>query len=185
MKITIAPGRTIELVQGDITREKVDAIVNAANSDLLPGGGVCGAIHRAGGPEIAEECHRLRQQNGPVRTGSAVATTGGGMSKHVIHAVGPVWRGGTHGEADALASCYREALRIADDLALHSIAFPAISTGIFGYPMPDAAQIALAAVAETLPRLKNVERVRFVLFDKSTLDTFIAAGRCIPSAAAS
>ena len=184
MRITVTPTRTIELVQGDITREQVDAIVNAANSDLLPGGGVCGAIHRAGGPEIAEECRRIRQEKGPVRTGGAVATTGGKISRHVIHAVGPVWQGGRQGEPDALASCYRQSLGVADGLKLASIAFHAISTGIVGYPVPEAAEIALKAVADSLPALKHVERVRFVLFDQSTFDAFIAAARRVPSAAA-
>ncbi len=182
MRITIAPNRAVELVQGDITREKVDAIVNAANADLLPGGGVCGAIHRAGGPEIAEECRRIRQEKGPVRTGAAVATTGGKISRYVIHAVGPVWQGGRQGESEALGGCYRQSLRIADELKLQSIAFPAISTGIFGYPVAEAAGIALQAVAGSLPALKHVERVRFVLFDQSTFDTFIAAARHLPAA---
>ncbi|HVP42279.1 MAG TPA: O-acetyl-ADP-ribose deacetylase [Terriglobales bacterium] len=182
MRITITPTRAIELVQGDITRESVDAIVNAANPDLLPGGGVCGAIHRAGGPEIAEECRRIRQEKGPVRTGSAVATMGGKLSRHVIHAVGPVWQGGRQGEPEALAGCYRQSLRIADGLKLQSIAFPAISTGIFGYPVAEAAEIALKAVADSLPALQYVERVRFVLFDQSTFDAFIAAARRVPAA---
>ncbi len=182
MRITITPNRIIELVQGDITREQVDAIVNAANADLLPGGGVCGAIHRAGGPEIAEECRRIRQEKGPVHTGDAVATTGGKIARYVIHAVGPVWQGGRHGEPEALAGCYRQSLRVADRLKLQSIAFPAISTGIFGYPIAEAAGIALKATADSLPVLKHVERVRFVLFDQSTFDAFIAAARRIPAA---
>ncbi len=182
MRITIAPNRIVELVQGDITREQVDAIVNAANADLLPGGGVCGAIHRAGGPEITEECRRIRQEKGPVRTGGAVATSGGKMSRYVIHAVGPVWQGGRYGEPEALAGCYRHSLRIADGLKIQSVAFPAISTGIFGYPVPEAAGIALKAVADSLPALKHVERVRFVLFDQSTFDVFIAAARRLPAA---
>jgi len=176
MKIPITPSRFIELAQGDISRETTDAIVNAANSELLPGGGVCGAIHRAGGPKIAEECGALRRERGSVRTGSAVATSAGKLAaRHVIHAVGPVWDGGRHGEAASLASCYRESLRVADGLQLKSIAFPAISTGIFGYPVPEAAAIALRTVAELLPKLKHVETVRFVLFDQSTFDAFAAA----------
>ena len=173
MRITIAPNRTIEVVQGDITREKVDAIVNAANSELLPGGGVCGAIHRAGGAAIAEECMTVRAERGPIPPGGAAATTAGRLSARcVIHAVGPVYQDGNRGEAEVLASCYRESLRIADDLKLKSIAFPAISTGIFGYPIPEAASIALNAIATILPRLQHVAMVRFVLFDETALSVF-------------
>ncbi len=184
MKIPITPTRFIELAQGDISRETSDAIVNAANSELLPGGGVCGAIHRAGGPKIAEECGALRRERGPVRTGGAVATGAGKLpARHVIHAVGPVWDEGRHGEAASLASCYRESLHVADGLQLKSVSFPAISTGIFGYPVPEAATIALKTVAELLPRLKHVETVRFVLFEPSTFDAFAAAAEHIPRAA--
>src|SRR5437879_5663017 len=119
----------IRLLRGDITQYPSDAIVNAANSELLPGGGVCGAIHRAGGPLIADECRRILSERGRLAAGKAVATTAGDLpAKYVIHAVGPVWQGGDQGEAEVLASCYRESVRIADDLKLHSIAFPAIST---------------------------------------------------------
>ncbi len=184
MKIPITPNRFIELAQGDISRETIDAIVNAANSELLPGGGVCGAIHRAGGPKIAEECGALRRERGPVRTGSAVATGAGKLAaRHVIHAVGPIWEGGSQGESASLASCYRESLRVADGLQLKSIAFPAISTGIFGYPVPEAAAIALKTVAELLPKLKHVETVRFVLFDQSIFDAFTAAAGQVARAA--
>ena len=158
----------IFLLRGDLTRETTDALVNAANSDLLPGGGWCGAIHRAG-PAIAEECRRLRAQRGPVATGQAVATTGGQLpAKHVIHAVGPVWEGGDHRESELLASCYREAMRVADELKLHSIAFPAISTGIFGYPVEQAAWVAIPTAIETLQSAKHLVLVKFVLFDKPT-----------------
>ncbi len=178
MRITIAPNRTIELVQGDITREKTDAVVNAANSELLPGGGVCGAIHRAGGPEIADECIMVRARKGPVPPGGAAATTGGRLSaKYVIHAVGPVWHGGDSGEAETLASAYREALRVADELGLQSVAFPAISTGIFGYPLELAAEIALSTASRTLPGLRNVSLVRFVLFDAAALNAFQRAAQ--------
>ncbi len=180
MKIPITPNRFIELAQGDISRETIDAIVNAANSELLPGGGVCGAIHRAGGPKIAEECGALRRERGPVRTGSAVATGAGKLAaRHVIHAVGPIWEGGSQGESASLASCYRESLRVADGLQLKSIAFPAISTGIFGYPLDEAARVALASVSETLPGLQHVELVRFVLFDAAALDAFTCAAESI------
>ncbi len=130
----------IRLERGDITEYPTDAIVNAANSELLPGGGVCGAIHRAGGPAIANECARIRSERGPLLPGQAVATTAGRLkAKYVIHTVGPVWHGGDQGEPEALSSCYRECMRIADESGLHSIAFPAISTGIFGYPVEQAA----------------------------------------------
>jgi len=171
-RVDLGSGKTLELVQGDITRETTDAIVNAANSDLLPGGGVCGAIHRAGGPAIAEECRKLRAERGPVSTGHAVATSGGRLpARYVIHAVGPVWSGGSSGEPEALASAYRESIRVADELGLKSIAFPAISTGIFGYPLDDATQVAVRTVREALPRAKNVNTVRFVVFDDTALRT--------------
>jgi len=166
----------IRLVRGDITRHPADAIVNAANSELLPGGGVCGAIHRVGGPAIAEECGRIRSERGPVSTGHAVATTAGRLSaKYVIHAVGPIWQGGHHGEAATLASCYREAVHIADELNLHSIAFPAISTGIFGYPIEQAAWVAVPTLVQALRSAQQVGLVIVVLFDTETLDTFAKA----------
>ena len=180
MKITVASGRTIELAQGDITRERTDAIVNAANSELLPGGGVCGAIHRAGGPTIAEECMTVRANRGPVPPGGAAATKGGRLpAKYVIHAVGPVYQGGGRGEAEVLASCYRQSLCVADGLKLKGIAFPAISTGIFGYPLDEAAQVALQAVSATLPGLQHVRAVKFVLFDDSAMAAFARAAESI------
>lgn len=122
----------VRFFRGDLTEDPSDAIVNAANSDLLPGGGLCGAINYKGGAEIFRECGRIRRSKGPLAPGGAVPTTAGQLpSKYVIHAVGPVWEGGTRGEAGILARCYRESMRVADDLALHSIAFPAISTGMF------------------------------------------------------
>jgi O-acetyl-ADP-ribose deacetylase (regulator of RNase III) len=172
-RITVAPNKALELVQGDITRETTDAIVNAANSELLPGGGVCGAIHRAAGPSLAEECSKLRAERGRVSTGHAVVTRGGRLpARYVIHAVGPVWSGGAGGEPEALASAYRESIRVADELGLKSIAFPAISTGIFGYPLGDATQVAVRTVREVLPRTKNVNTVRFVVFDDAALQTY-------------
>lgn len=169
----MAAGKALELVQGDITRETSDAIVNAANSELLPGGGVCGAIHRAGGPTIAEECRKLRAEHGPVSTGHAVATNAGHLpARYVIHAVGPVWSGGASGEPAALASAYRESIRVADELKLKSIAFPAISTGIFGYPLREATEVAIRTVREALPRAKNVDTVRFVVFDDAALQDY-------------
>ncbi len=164
------------LVQGDITQETTDAIVNAANSELAPGGGVCGAIHRAGGPQIAEECRRVRAQRGPVAPGSAAATSAGCLpAQHVIHAVGPVWSGGSNAEPETLASCYRESIRIADEMGLGSIAFPAISTGIFGYPVDKATEVAVGTVAEALPKMKSLHTVRFVVFDERTYAAYAEA----------
>ena len=151
--------------QGDITALAVDAIVNAANTALAPGGGVCGAIHAAAGPELAEECAGL----GGCATGEAKITAGHGLpALHVIHAVGPVWHGGSSGEADLLAACYRRALELAQANALATIAFPAISTGIFGYPADAAAEVAVTAVAETLPRTGGLTQVVFCCFDAAS-----------------
>ncbi|MBZ5511408.1 MAG: O-acetyl-ADP-ribose deacetylase [Acidobacteriia bacterium] len=185
MRISIQAGRSITLLTGDITLQDTDAIVNAANEQLAPGGGVCGAIHRAGGPAIWEECARIVQQRGPLPTGRAVATTGGRMkARYVIHTVGPVWHGGRSGEAENLASSYRESIRVADELELKSIAFPSISTGIFGYPVELAAAVALHAVAEAVPSSQHVTEVRFVLFDQTTFDAYSQAGRAISTNAA-
>lgn len=172
-RIALAPGKTIELVQGDITRETSDAIVNAANSELLPGGGVCGAIHRAGGPAIAEECRKLRAERGQVSTGHAVATGGGRLpARYVIHAVGPIWSGGASGEPEALASAYCDSIRVADELGLNSIAFPAISTGIYGYPLAEATRVAIESVRQALLHSKSVNTVRFVVFDDAALQAY-------------
>ncbi len=166
----------VRLVRGDITHYPSDAIVNAANSELLPGGGVCGAIHRAGGPAIAEECRRIRSERGSLSPGQAVATTAGRLwAAYVIHAVGPIWNGGHNREAEALSSCYCESMRIADELKLRSIAFPAISTGIFGYPVEPAARVAIPTVIERLRAAKHLEVVSIVLFDKRMLDAFATA----------
>ena len=166
----------VRLVRGDITKYPTDAIGNAANSELLPGGGVCGAIHHAGGPAIAEECRRVRSERGPLHAGQAVATTAGKLqAKYVIHAVGPVWHGGDHGEAEALSSCYRESMRIADELKLASVAFPAISTGIFGYPIEKAAWVAIPTVIESLRSARHLVLVSFVLFDQASFEIFATA----------
>jgi O-acetyl-ADP-ribose deacetylase (regulator of RNase III) len=161
----------IELVQGDITQQSVDAIVNAANSSLLGGGGVDGAIHRRGGPEILAECRALRasQYGKGLATGQAVATTAGKLdARWVIHTVGPVWSA-TEDRSELLASCYRESLRVADELGARTVAFPAVSAGIYGWPMDDAARIAVETVRATETA---VEEVRFVLFDERAYEAF-------------
>ena len=161
----------IEATQGDITLEEVDAVVNAANETLLGGGGVDGAIHRAGGPAILAECRNL---NG-CDTGDAKITTAGNMpAKHVIHTVGPVYRDGKHGEPELLASCFRRSLEVAIENALTSIAFPAISCGVYGYPITDAARIAVETVAEFAESHDGPELVRFVLFSSKVLGAFEA-----------
>ncbi|GAA2383038.1 O-acetyl-ADP-ribose deacetylase [Streptomyces coeruleofuscus] len=161
----------IELVQGDITRESVDAIVNAANSSLLGGGGVDGAIHRRGGPAILEECRKLRASHygKGLATGQAVATTAGDLdARWVIHTVGPVFSA-TEDRSSLLASCYRESLRVADELGARTVAFPAISTGVYRYPLEDAARIAVDTVRAART---DVEEVRFVLFDERAYEAF-------------
>jgi O-acetyl-ADP-ribose deacetylase (regulator of RNase III) len=160
----------IEAVRGDITEQQVDAIVNAANSSLLGGGGVDGAIHRAGGPEILAECRLL----GGCETGDAKATTAGRLpARHVIHTVGPVWRGGDAGEEELLASCHRRVLEIAAELGCTSVAFPAISTGVYGYPVELAAPLAVAVVRKAMR--PPVELVRFVLFSDGHFAAFRSA----------
>ncbi|MFF5856770.1 O-acetyl-ADP-ribose deacetylase [Streptomyces sp. NPDC012751] len=162
---------TITLVRGDITRQRVDAVVNAANSSLLGGGGVDGAIHRRGGPAVLRECRALRasRYGKGLPTGQAVATTAGDLdARWVIHTVGPVWSA-TEDRSDLLASCYRESLRVAGELGARSVAFPAVSTGVYRWPMEDAARIAVAAV-RSAPTA--VEEVRFVLFDERAYEAF-------------
>ncbi|MFF7339813.1 O-acetyl-ADP-ribose deacetylase [Streptomyces sp. NPDC008163] len=171
---------TVTLVRGDITRQSVDAVVNAANSSLLGGGGVDGAIHRRGGPAILAACRELRasRYGKGLRTGQAVATTAGRLdARWVVHTVGPVWSG-TEDRSALLESCYRESLRVAAEVGARTVAFPAISTGIYGWPMDDGARIAVRTVlAEAAP---PVEEVRFVLFDADAYGEFqeaLAAAR--------
>jgi O-acetyl-ADP-ribose deacetylase len=157
----------IEAVRGDITKQHVDAIVNAANSTLLGGGGVDGAIHAAAGPDLLAECRAL----GGCATGDAKATSGYRLAaQYVIHTVGPIWRGGAAAEAEQLASCHRRSLEVAAELGCRSVAFPAISTGAFGYPVELAAPIAVRAVSDALRA--PVELVRFVLFGRDHLEAF-------------
>lgn len=170
---------TIELLRGDITRVSVDAIVNAANTSLLGGGGVDGAIHRAGGPAILEECRRI----GGCKTGEAVITTGGTLpAGYVIHTVGPVWNGGGRGEPELLASAYHNSLRLAAEHTLTSLAFPSISTGIYGYPIALASRIALGTTIAHLRAGGSLRRVLFVLFSDHDLEVY---RRTLPQAVAS
>ena len=172
MEWTVPPGRTIVLQEGDITRVAADAIVNAANSALAGGGGVDGAIHRAGGPSLMRELDEIRARTGGCPTGSAVATAAGNLpARFVFHAVGPVYRDGRHGEPELLASCYRTCLRMAEERDLRTIAFPAISAGIYGYPLEEAAQIAFREVKQHLERPESrIDRVIFVVFGRTAYD---------------
>lgn len=167
---------TIRIVQGDITDQTTDAIVNAANSTLMGGGGVDGAIHRRGGPRIVEECKRIRATQWPqgLPTGKAVITTGGNLkAKYVIHTVGPIWHGGKSGEAELLRDCYANSLKLAVDEGIRSISFPSISTGAYGYPIQEAAKVALAAVREFLESSDGLDEVVFVLFSQSDLNLYL------------
>ncbi|MEU3997204.1 O-acetyl-ADP-ribose deacetylase [Streptomyces fungicidicus] len=169
----MTPAPALTLVRGDITRQSADAIVNAANSSLLGGGGVDGAIHRRGGPEILAECRALRaaRYGKGLPTGRAVATTAGRLdARWVIHTVGPVYQA-SGGDPELLASCYRESLRVADELGARTVAFPAISTGVYRWPMDDAARIAVETVRGTPT---DVEKVTFVLFDDRAYEAFAA-----------
>lgn len=167
----------LAIIQGDITRQATDAIVNAANSGLMGGGGVDGAIHRAGGPAIREECKQIVAQQGRLPTGQAVITTGGKLpAKHVIHTVGPVWRGGSQGEAALLESAYRESLKLAAAHKLSSVSFSSISTGAYGYPLAEAANIALKTTFSFLSgQASSLKEVVFVLFDAGTYQAYAAA----------
>jgi O-acetyl-ADP-ribose deacetylase (regulator of RNase III) len=170
-------GRRLRLLIGDITRVPADAIVNAANSALVGGGGVDGAIHRAGGPTIMRELDRIRSETGGCPTGSAVATTAGALpARWVFHAVGPVYSGGKRNDAELLASCYRTCLRLAEERGAAVVSFPAISTGVYRYPLAEAARIATDVVVEHLQRGETaVREVVFVLFDRTAYDAYARA----------
>lgn len=175
MKIGVPGTKTaLELKQGDITEENVDAVVNAANSRLAGGGGVDGAIHRRGGPVIAEQCREIIKRIGRLETGRAVHTDAGDLpARYVIHTVGPIWRGGAAGEAELLASAYRSSLDVARELGVKTIAFPSISTGAYGYPVEEAAAVALKAVIDYVKQHPDLfDEVRFVLFDSRTFDAY-------------
>jgi len=176
MEITINNTK-LSIVQGDITRHATDAIVNAANSSLMGGGGVDGAIHRAGGPAILEECKEIVSRQGRLPVGKAVITTGGNLkAKHVIHTVGPFWQGGARNEAELLASAYRESLTVAAENKLASISFPSISTGAYGYPVDKASRIAFGTVISFLKeRATSIKEVVFVLFDSRTYESYCSA----------
>ena len=181
IRLLLEGGKAVEIHgPADITEETVDVIVNAANSSLLGGGGVDGAIHRAGGPAILAECRQIVSKIGSLPAGRAVITTGGRLAaKHVIHTVGPIYRGGGRGEAETLANCHRESIRLADEHGLTSIAFPAISTGAYGYPVTDAAPIAISATIAALGAAKHVTKCRFILFDISTVRAYQRAAETL------
>jgi O-acetyl-ADP-ribose deacetylase (regulator of RNase III) len=176
MRLAIG-NRSFSLIKGDITRQSTEAIVNAANSGLMGGGGVDGAIHRAGGPAILEECKRIVEKQGRLPAGKAVITTAGNLpAKYVIHTVGPVWHGGNKNEAELLASSYRESLRLAEKKGLRSVSFPSISTGAYVYPVNQAAEIAIKTVVSFLEEeASSIEEVVFVLFNDITYDAYQAA----------
>ena len=181
MRVLLENGKSIEFHgPGDITEETTDAIVNAANSSLMGGGGVDGAIHRAGGPAILAECKRIVAEIGRLPPGKAVITTGGRLAaRYVIHTVGPVYSNGRRGEPETLASCHRESIRLADEHTLQSLAFPAISTGAYGYPVAEAAAVAISAVVDALLSTTHLSSVRFVLFDLSTLRAYSSAAETL------
>jgi O-acetyl-ADP-ribose deacetylase (regulator of RNase III) len=176
-RLLLEDGKAIEFHgPADITKETTDAIVNAANSSLLGGGGVDGAIHRAGGPAILAECKKIVAEIGELPAGKAVITSGGRLaSKYVVHTVGPIYGVGDRDDQETLASCHRESIRLADEHGAVSISFPAISTGVFGYPVTEAAPIAIATAIEALKSATQVKRVRFVLFAAPILRAYIAA----------
>ena len=184
VRLSFAGGRILDFAgPADITKETTEAIVNAANSSLLGGGGVDGAIHRAGGPSILAECKSIVGKIGRLPAGKAVLTTGGRLpAKYVIHTVGPVYERGDRGEARTLASCYRESIQVADDHAIASVAFPSISTGAFAYPVHEAALIAVEAVVRALESSTHVKHARFALFDVHTIRAYTTAAEKLQKA---
>jgi O-acetyl-ADP-ribose deacetylase len=180
-KLVFTNGKALELSgPADITKETTEAIVNAANSSLLGGGGVDGAIHRAGGTSILGECKRIVAQIGTLPAGKAVITTGGRLpAKYVVHTVGPIYRGGKQREAETLASCYHESIRVADEHGIRSLAFPSISTGAYGYPINEAAEVAVRTVIEHLPGTTHLEHIRFILFSASDCNAYVRAAQKI------
>jgi len=176
VRYRIGSKATLELVTGDITDETTDAIVNAANSSLLGGGGVDGAIHQAAGPSLLAECKKIRDLRGPLPPGQAVTTSGAKLkARYVIHTVGPVWQGGKVNEPQILESCYCNSMEQANIKSCASVSFPSISTGAFGYPVGPAAQIALRTIADLLHQPRSVKLVRFVLFDERSYKAYAAA----------
>ena len=176
METSISQTR-LSIIQGDITKQATDAIVNAANSSLMGGGGVDGAIHRAGGPVILEECKQIVSRQRRLPTGKAVITSGGNLkARFVVHTVGPIWHGGNKGEPELLASAYRESLKVAAENNLTSISFPSISTGAYGYPVAEAARVAISTVASFLKGgVTPIKEVVFVLFDSGTFQRYVSA----------
>ncbi|MBA7535559.1 O-acetyl-ADP-ribose deacetylase [subsurface metagenome] len=176
MEVTINQAK-LRIIQGDITKQDTDAIVNAANSSLMGGGGVDGAIHRAGGPAILEECKQIVARQGRLPTGKAVMTAGGNLkARYVLHTVGPIWRGGDKGEPELLASAYQESLKLAMENQLSSISFPSISTGAYGYPVAKASRVAMGVVIASLRHsVTSVREVVFVLFDSQTFRAYSSA----------
>ncbi len=175
---------TLKLILGDITDVEADAIVNAANSSLLGGGGVDGAIHRKGGPKILEECKRIRSTEWPdgLPTGKAVITTGGNLkAKFVIHIVGPVWLGGFHVESELLKQAYRNSLKLAVARGLKSVAFPSISTGAYGYPIEEASRIATKTIMDFLENEDKLEQITFVLFSDADFQIYVQAAKAFLS----
>jgi O-acetyl-ADP-ribose deacetylase (regulator of RNase III) len=183
MDAKFSNGKTLRLVIGDITNMRVDAIVNAANSQLRGGGGVDGAIHRAGGPTLMRELDQIRKESGTCATGGAVVTTAGALpAQYVFHTVGPIYQDGKHNEPELLANCYRKCLELAEEHGVRSISFPAISTGAYGYPADEAARIAIGAIVEHLRRSDaGVREVLFVLWDQGSYDTHIRVLSAIPA----
>ena len=175
-KIWHVNSSTISIIKGDITQQETDAIVNAANSSLMGGGGVDGAIHRAGGPAILDECKAIVAKQGRLPAGQAVITGGGRLkTRYVIHTVGPIWHGGNHGEPETLASAYRKSLELAAANGLKSISFPSISTGAYGYPLDKAADVAVKTVIDFLKNDGSIKEVVFVLFNEEAYQAYRAA----------